>query len=317
MQNSIDFESLYKTEFLEKSGKDKNVLGIKYNPYWYLLMENPFVTMAFIFSFVSFLVYLELPWFIGFAILIILYVLAATVLLHNSTKYELKNETLSPIIRAINSTFKYKHENYIPEKIFKASKLSSQTIWSYAGNDLAMGKIEGNYIMFSDLLVKSFMQTVFHGQFIVTEFNKSFEGTTVVSTDHAEVIFGKVIGGFIQSNLSSDGLVKMDDPDFEEAFAVHSSDSIEAHYILTSSLMERILNYREKTKQYIELSFFSNVVCIAIPYDKDHFEYLDTSAYESEAALKEAFDKEFTEPLALVTEIIEDLKLNEKLWSKR
>ena len=111
MQNSIDFESLYKTEFIDKTGKYKNVLGIKSNPYWYLLLENPFIAVVFIFLFIGFGVFLELPWFIGFAILISLYILSASVLLHNTTKYDLKEETLSPIIRAINPTFKYNYQN--------------------------------------------------------------------------------------------------------------------------------------------------------------------------------------------------------------
>ena len=317
MRSSVDFESLYRTEFLDKKGKDKNVLGIKSNPYWYLLLENPFTYMVFLISMMWMLVYFELPWYIGFATIIIMFILAGTILLHNDTKYKLKDETLSPIIKAINPSFKYNHQNYISKEVFKASKISSRSIWSYAGNDLAMGKIDGNFIMFSDLLVKSFMQTVFHGQFIVTEFNKNFEGATVVSTDNAEVIFGKVLGGFIQSSLSGDSLIRMDSPTFEEAFVVHSTDSVEAHYILSSSLMERMLSYKEKSGQLIEFSFFGNVVCIAIAYDKDHFEYLDTERFTSEAALKEAFDREFAQPLALVTEIIDDLKLNEKLWSKR
>lgn len=317
MQNSIDFESLYKTEFLDKTGKDKNILGIKSNPYWSLLLENPFVTMAFILTMVGFLVYLEASIVVGFSILIVMFILLAFILEHNETKYTLKKETLAPVITGINPTFKYNHQNYISKEIFKDSKLSNKRILSYAGNDLSMGKIDGNYIMFSDLLVKSFTQTVFHGQLIVTEFNKNFEGTTVVSTDNAEVIFGKVLGGFMQSTFSGDGLIKMDSPEFEEAFAVHATDSVEAHYLLSSSMMERILNYKKKTKQFIEFSFFKNAVAIAIAYNEDNFEYLDSSEFESESELKEAFEKEFTQPLALVTDIIKDLKLNEKLWSKR
>ncbi len=337
MKNSIDFEALYKTEFLNNSGENKSILGLRFDPVPFVLIFYVLLTIGSLFVgiigsiilpdelyepihdfidyyilgydsvlFVLFIVFLPFAWIISYFTTD-----------HNYEKYVLKDETLSPIIKAINPTFKYKYENYIPEKIFKASKISNKWILSYAGNDLAMGKIEDNYIMFSDLLVKGFAQTVFHGQFIVTEFNKNFEGTTVVLTDHAEVIFGKTLGGFIQSTFSGSDLVRMDNPDFEEAFVVQSSDSIEAHYLLTSTLMERILRYKEKTKQNIELSFFSNVICIAIPYDKDHFEYLDSSMFKSETQLKEAFEKEFTAPLELVTDIVEELKLNEKLWSKR
>ena len=179
-----------------------------------------------------------------------------------------------------------------------------------------MGKVDDNYILFSDLLVKNFVQTVFEGQFIVTEFNKDFKGETVVTMDHAQAVFGKLIGGFIQSH-SSKNLIKMDNPKFEEAFVIHSTDSVEAHYILTPSMMERILSFQEKTKHSIEISFINNAMFIAITYANDKFESIDSFVDLPEKELKEAFHEEFEKPLELVTSIIQELKLNEKLWSKR
>lgn len=336
MKNSIDFESLYKTEFLDKTGTSKNVLGLIFDPYIFIFFYVVIIIGSLVFGIISSIIlpdevyepvhdfidyyllgYDSVAWYLFLITAPIITIISYFVGGKNYKKYVLKDKVLSPIITGINPSFKYNHKNYISKEIFKESKIFTQWIWSYSGNDLAMGKVDGNYIMFSDLLVKSFAQTIFHGQFIVTEFNKNFEGSTVVLTDTAEVIFGKVLGGFIQSTFSGDDLIRMDNPEFEEAFVVYSSNNIESHYILTPSLMERILNYKEKTNHLIQLSFFSNVVCIAIPYNKDHFEYIDDSIFKSEAELQEAFDKEFTEPLKLVTDIINELKLNEKLWSKR
>ena len=335
MKDSIDFKSLYETEFLNNINNYKRVLGIKFDPFIFIVlfvfitivslliggfsMFLPSYINAPIHDFIDYylLGYDSVLWYLFIITFPFIVVISYFVGNYNSKKYALKSKTLAPIIEGINKSFKYKHTNYIQKAVFKDSKIFSQSIWSYSGNDLAMGKIEDNYIMFSDLLVKSFAQTFFHGQFIVTEFNKNFEGTTLLLTDNAEVIFGKVVGGFIQSSFSGDDLVRMDDPEFEELFVVHSNDKVEAHYILTPTLMQRILSYKKKTKHYLQISFFNNVVAIAISYDKDHFEYIDSSVFKSEAQLKEAFDKEFTEPLALVTDLIKELKLNEKLWSKR
>ena len=337
MKKSLDFEVLYKTEFLDNSGKNKSILGIRFDPVPYVLMLAVIVPIVALFvGMVSLIIlpdelYTPIHDFIDYYILgpgSVLFILLVIFLPfsgiisyftsdHNFKKYALKEETLQPLVKSINPTFKYIHKNYIKKDIFVNSKLYTNHISSYSGNDLIMGKLEGNYIMFSDLLVKSVMQTTFQGHFLVTEFNKNFKGTTVVSTDNAEVIFGNVLGGFIQSTLSGDGLVRMDNPDFEEAFVVHSTDSVEAHYILTASLMERILKYQEKTKHQIEFSFVDNNLYLAIVYGKDHFEYMSKSILLTKVQEKEAFHKEFTQPLALLASIVKELKLNERLWSKR
>ncbi len=337
MRNNVDFNTLYKTEFSDTSGKNKNVLGIRFDPTPYILIGFVLITIGtLIFGIISSIilpdeVYAPIHDFIDYYILgevSILFILITIFIPfawiishfttdHNFIKYALKEDTLAPLIKGINPSFKYNHKNYIPKEIFINSKIYDHNISSYAGNDLVIGKVEGNYIMFSDLLVKSFAQTVFHGHFIVTEFNKNFKGVTVVSTDNAEVIFGKFLGGFIQSSLSNSDLVRMDNPDFEEAFVIHSTDTIEAHYILTPSFMERILNYQEKTKHRIEFSFVNNTIFLAIIYDKDHFEYINNSIFSTKAQEKETFHKEFTQPLALLTGIVKELKLNERLWSKR
>jgi len=103
----------------------------------------------------------------------------------------------------------------------------------------------------------------------------------------------------------------MDNPEFEKEFVVYSTDQIEARYILTPALMQKLLNYKRKTKHPLYISFIEGKIYIAIEHNKDMFE---TSIFHSLLEYKIA--KEYIETLHLAVGIVEELKLNQKLWSK-
>ena len=67
------------------------------------------------------------------------------------------------------------------------------------------------------------------------DFNKNFQGRTIILPDFAQNAFGDFIGSWLQSkNQAREELVKMDNPDFEKEFVVYSNDQIEARYILST-----------------------------------------------------------------------------------
>ncbi len=155
--------------------------------------------------------------------------------------------------------------------------------------------------------------TIFQGLFIVADFHKNFYGQTVILPDLAQNTFGNLIGNWLQSkNLSRDELVKMDNPDFEKEFVVYSNDQIEARYILSHTMMERLLDFKKKTAHDIHISFVDNHLHLAIDYGKDLFE---PTVFTS--LLDEKLTKEYINNLYLAVSIVEELKLNERLWSKR
>ena len=95
-----------------------------------------------------------------------------------------------------------------------------------SGNDFVRGEIDSINIQFSDIHAEqrhkdskgnTSWSTIFQGLFIVSEFNKTFHGKTVILPDSAQSTFGDLVGGWLQSkNMSRDELVKMDNPDFEK-----------------------------------------------------------------------------------------------------
>ena len=234
---------------------------------------------------------------------------------------EFKEKIISPLIDALDEKLTYHKDLHISQQLFVRSKLFSHPDRS-SGNDLVKGEILNTKIRFSDFHAEKRHKnskgtdnwsTIFRGLFVVAEFNKNFIGQTVVLPDTAQSTFGDLIGHWLQSkNISRNELVKMDDPEFEKRFVVYSDDQIEARYILSHSIMKKLVIFEKKFGHPVHISFVRDHIHIAINYNKDMFE---PSVFSSLLEYKTAM--EYVDTLHLVTGIIGELKLNEKIWSKK
>ncbi len=106
-------------------------------------------------------------------------------------------------------------------------------------------------------------------------------------------------------------LVELENPEFEKLFTLYGDDQVEARYILSTSLMERLVNFRRKTNARLHLSFINSKVYVALSVNKNFFEPNVFSSGVKSGYLKECFNY-----LELVTGIIDDLKLNLRIWGK-
>ncbi len=234
---------------------------------------------------------------------------------------DFKQNIIKPLIYAIESTLRYESTSHVSSHLFNRSDLFSHPD-RITGNDFVKGKLEDINIEFSDIHAekrhkdskgRESWSTIFQGLFIVAEFNKNFDGKTIILPDTAQSTFGNLIGGWLQSkNITRDELIKMDDVEFEKEFVVYGSDQIEARYILSPALMKKILTLQERSKHPIYISFIRNHIHIAIYYNKDLFE---PSIFRSLLEYKVAM--EYVNTLHLSLGIVKELKLNQKLWSKK
>jgi len=237
-----------------------------------------------------------------------------------STEFKLR--VIEPLIKFIDHNLTYLPSSTIPQYIFERSKIVTQKIDRYSGDDLVKGVIDDVKIEFCDLHVEkeyedskgnSQYQTLFQGIFVRAEFPKHFYARTIVLPDNAEKIFGSYIGKILQSyNFGEEKLVKLDNPEFEKHFVVYSSDQIEARYILSHSMMQRILTFRKKVGHDLSFSFVGGEMFVGVHYNKDS---LEASIFGSLLEYKIA--KEFVESLYYSLGIVQELQLNQKLWSKR
>ncbi len=235
---------------------------------------------------------------------------------------EFKEKVIAPLITEIDSKLHYASTLHVDQRTFEKSKIFTSDIDRLSGNDLVRGEIDDVKIQFSDIHAEQRHKdsknndswtTIFQGLFIVAEFHKHFQGQTIILPDTAQNHFGDMIGSWLQSkNLNRDKLVKMDNTEFEKKFVVYSSDQIEARYILSPALMQRLLTFQKKSKHPVYISFVGESIHLAIEYNKDLFE---PSVFRSLLDYKIAM--EYVQTLHLALGIIEELKLNQKLWSKR
>jgi hypothetical protein len=231
-----------------------------------------------------------------------------------------KSIVIQRIVNFIDEDLNYDADECIDKSTFMLSKIFTTKPNRYKGDDLVWGKTGATEIKFSEIKAEHESSignnrrryTIFKGLFFIGDFNKHFTCETVVLPDTAEKLFGH-LGQKLQSlNIFRGELIKLEDPEFESHFVVYGDDQIQARYILSMSLMERIVEFRKKTGRKIYLSFVGSKVFVAVSYTKSLFEpRLFRTLLDFEPV------REYFEDLQLTIGIVDDLNLNTRIWSKQ
>ena len=233
---------------------------------------------------------------------------------------EFKTTIIQKIVKFIDDNLTYVAHRYVPKSTFMASEIFKTKPNRYKGDDYVSGKVGTTQIEFSELHAEyesgsgknRSRRTVFKGLFFIADFNKHFTCKTIVLPDTAEKLFGGFGKMFQSWNVLRGQLIKLEDPEFEKFFVVYGDDQIQARYILSTSLMARIVDFKRKTSRPIYLSFVGSKVFVAVSYTKKLFEpRLFRTILDFELV------QEYFEDLQLATGIVDDLNLNTRIWSKQ
>jgi hypothetical protein len=238
-------------------------------------------------------------------------------------KAEFKQKIIGGLVRFIEPGLSYQPQNSVSQDLFKQSGLFNHRIDRYKGEDCVFGKVDKTEILFSELHAEykttsgtgknrhTEWHTIFKGLFFIADFNKHFQGRTVVLPDTAQKLFG-AFGQTLQSMaLGRDELIRLEDPEFENQFVVYGTDQIEARYILSPALMQRISEFKQKTGTQIHLSFTGSKIFVAVSLAKNMFE----PAYFSSSADFKCI-QDYYQDLTLAIGIVDDLNLNTRIWTK-
>jgi hypothetical protein len=230
---------------------------------------------------------------------------------------------LRKMIQFVEPGLEYLPQQGISKELFSAAGLFKQGIDRYKCEDMIQGKIDKTQLMFSEVHAEhkstsgtgknrhTEWHTIFKGIFFIADFNKNFHGRTVVLPDAAEKLFG-LFGQTLQSWNSSYGqLVRLEDVEFEKEFVVYGTDQIEARYILSPALMERIVDYRRRLGTKLYLSFLGSKVFGAISIEKNLFEPKVFSSVLDFNAIAEHYAQ-----LQLGIGVVDELNLNTRIWTK-
>ncbi|MEN3034192.1 MAG: DUF3137 domain-containing protein [Aquificaceae bacterium] len=218
--------------------------------------------------------------------------------------------------------FEYRPQDYIRSDFFLNSMLFSHKPMPdrYRGEDLIIASVDSIRINFSEVhaqyLETQYVQgkkrqywvDIFRGVFAIAEFPKTAKVPVVVLPNFEKVF-----------SLPWEALkkVKLEDPEFEEIFSVWSKDQIEARYILSISLMRRMVEFYKKArekgfKQDIYFSFVGKYMFFAI----NSGDFLRVPFYLS--SFKSAYNSGkydlYVQEVELILSIIEELNLKLDIW---
>lgn len=154
---------------------------------------------------------------------------------------------------------------------------------------------------------------IFRGIIFVADFNKNFDGITVVRPKDT----GAAISAWFAKNVpvlssSSHQLVQLENPDFCDEFVTYSNDQVEARYILTPLMMERLCELNSRSEYTIAASFIDKYMFLAFPLETNHFD---------PPVFKTLLDPDLLhndiEVVKFMLGIVESLDLNTRIWGKK
>lgn len=240
-------------------------------------------------------------------------------------KIAFKEMVMPPLLSLFDPSLRHRSDAGLSEGIFLGTELFTTRPDRYTSEDLIEGRQGKTYLRIAEVNAEerrtstdsegktsTTYVTIFRGVLVVADFHKHFSGRTFVFPDTAEKLFGN-FGRFFQKmgGRRETGLIRLEDPVFEDAFAVYSTDEIEARYILSTSMMQRLLQLRDRFGTDLRVAFKDSCVALAIPSRKPFLEPgLGVPATDPGQV------RGFLAELDHVLSLVEELDLNTRIWTK-
>jgi hypothetical protein len=226
-----------------------------------------------------------------------------------------KDEVIPAILGQIDASLKYNRSGHISLDEFKKADIYMSPD-RYSGKDLIEGYVGKTHVRFSlvdaeeeyethstDSDGKSTSETnyrtIFSGLFFTADFNKHFR-TNALIRPHSPGFISKIFG------LN----VILEDPRFNKLFSVSSSNQVEVRYILTPSLIEKLIDLRERLGKF-QLSFVAGRLVLAIEQPYDLFEPNLSVSFHNSAQIQK-----LTNNITSITSVVDELGLNIRIWTK-
>lgn len=236
-----------------------------------------------------------------------------------------KATVVPALLGTIDPGLHYDPASGIPSSTFVGTELFETRPDRYRTEDLIHGSYGKTFLQLaevdaeerrtrtdSDGNTETYYVTIFDGLLLIADFHKHFHGRTFVFPDKAEKSFGN-IGRFFQKmgGRKHTNLIRLEDQEFEHAFAVYSTDEVEARYILSTSLMRRLLDMRSRFGAEVRIGFKESCLLLSVPHSHPFLEP-KTSLPATDTGQVERMLHE----LRYFLDTIEELDLNTRIWSK-
>ena len=230
---------------------------------------------------------------------------------------DVREDLIRRVVEFWGPEFSYDPWRGAGEDEVEVSRLIPEDYDRFSSCDLVTGKHDATAFRFSEVRLRKQMhkdqyRVIWSGLFIVADFNKSFDGHIFVLPDSTEKLLGSLLGRALQ-NLPfrrAGKLIQMENPRFEEHFKVYGEDDQETRYVLSPSLMRRIVKFKEDMDVDIRMAFIDDHVYVALPIAADFFRAPSIDQVTPD------FIRSWVDEIHYVTDILDELGLNTRIWSK-
>lgn len=259
------------------------------------------------------------PFIIMFGLIISIIITA--LLSHNPQKKFKKAFKEIFVLKSLNNIFTdliYNPESGLDQSVIRNTGMMYMGD-RYSSNDYICGKYKNINIVQADVHIEERHETrdsnghthttyvtIFKGRWMIFDFNKNFKANIQVRQKG----FGNAkINNWRQTSKYQK--IMMEDQVFNNNFRTYAQSDIEAFYILTPSLMEKLKNLASKTSGKLLFCFIDNKLHIGIHNNKDSFEHgVFTKINE------EKITNNIAQDINLITNFVDELNLDNDLFRR-
>ena len=233
-------------------------------------------------------------------------------------KHTYKNKVLIKLLLFLYDNVEFLSRQKFSRKVMNNSGILDNTLSHefdvVEGEDYVKCIIGNTTIQFAEMYVFRsdyiFSKVLFQGIFISAKFNKLLKHKTLVFS-RRKLTNKRKFRLKLQSFFNDGHIIILENNKFNELFVVYGEDEIETRYVLSSSLMEKLIAYQEKLNKDIAFSFVENRMYAAIYTNKNHFEPSISKPLNDKAQIVQHF-----ELYKMLTDMVLDLDLKLRLWDK-
>lgn len=238
--------------------------------------------------------------------------------LTKKVKDDFKSRLIPALLLEIDPSLTYQAEGGLPvQDVLEAKLFNRKRFTQYETQDRVGGKVGSTQISFALSRIREEQDqsvatqllwnenastrdvvTIFEGLLFVADFNKHFSSRTYLNQPNHSTV-GDLFGN----------RVELEDPEFNSLFTVHSTDPVEARYLLSPSLMEKFKALRARGE--LIASFADGKLWLALSMPMGTLDP-DLSTPFTDAS-------QITRILAQLRSllgIVDELGLNARIWTK-
>lgn len=206
-----------------------------------------------------------------------------------------KQRVVRPLVRFINPGFVYDPGPRDATEGFNECGLFGHAHRA-TSEDIVTGVLDGVAFSYCELKAQTFQ-----GIFFRAQFNKRLKSRTFLHLDFIDRLLEP-------ASIAGKGkLIRLENPAFERMFRVYGDDPVEARYILTHTMMERLVQYMRGAGQpLIDIAFLQSHIVVTISRKQDLFEPDEVVGFPEVVR--------FYEDLMIPLAILKELELNKRIW---